>query len=54
MKIFVVGAGSMGSGIAQVFALGGYDVGLCDVKTELVEKGQAAIRKNLSRLVEKG
>jgi len=44
----------MGSGIAQVAATAGVEVVLHDIKKELVEKGSAAIRKNLSRDVEKG
>lgn len=53
-KVLVVGAGQMGSGIAQVCAQGGYEVKLNDLKEEFVEKGLGAIRKNLSRQVEKG
>ena len=52
--IFVIGAGQMGSGIAHVFAVGGYKVYLHDLKEEFVERGMSNIRKNLSRLVEKG
>lgn len=54
MKVCVVGAGTMGAGIAQVFASKGMDVVLCDVKEEFVEKGYNIINKGLSRLVEKG
>lgn len=53
-KVLVVGAGQMGSGIAQVCAQGGYEVKLNDLKEEVVEKGLGAIRKNLFRQVEKG
>ncbi len=53
-KIFVLGAGTMGSGIAQAFAVKGYEVILRDIKDEFVDKGLAGIKKNLSRLVEKG
>jgi len=42
MKIGVVGAGTMGNGIAQVAAFGGHDVILCDVSNQLVEKGLRA------------
>lgn len=52
--IFVIGAGQMGSGIAHVFAVGGYNVYLHDLKEEFVDRGMANIRKNLGRLVEKG
>lgn len=53
-KVFVVGAGQMGSGIAQVCAQAGYVVKLNDLKQEFAEKGLGVIRKNLSRQVEKG
>ncbi|WP_285767953.1 3-hydroxybutyryl-CoA dehydrogenase [Peribacillus sp. SI8-4] len=53
-KVMVIGAGQMGSGIAQVCAMGGYEVFLHDLKAELVEKGLGTITKNLSRQVEKG
>lgn len=53
-KIMVVGAGQMGSGIAQVCAQSGYSVILHDVKQEFVECGLGVINKNLSRQVEKG
>ena len=52
-KIMVIGAGQMGSGIAQVCAQAGYHVLLNDLKPEIVEKGLLVIRKNLSRQVEK-
>jgi 3-hydroxybutyryl-CoA dehydrogenase len=52
-KIAVLGAGTMGSGIAQVIAAGGYGVVLRDLKEELLAKGLAEIEKNLSRSVEK-
>ncbi len=53
-KIQVVGAGQMGSGIAQVAALAGLAVHLADVEQEVVEQGLKTIKKNLSRSVEKG
>jgi 3-hydroxybutyryl-CoA dehydrogenase len=53
-KVMVVGAGQMGSGIAQVCAQGGYQVYLNDIKPEFVERGLGVINKNLSRQVEKG
>jgi 3-hydroxybutyryl-CoA dehydrogenase len=52
--IGVVGAGQMGSGIAQVAASTGYDVVLRDIKRELVDEGLASIEGSLSRFVEKG
>lgn len=53
-QIMVIGAGQMGSGIAQVCAMAGYDVVLHDMKDEFVQKGIGTIQKNLSRQVEKG
>ncbi|MEW9671240.1 3-hydroxybutyryl-CoA dehydrogenase [Ammoniphilus sp. 3BR4] len=53
-KFMVIGAGQMGSGIAQVAAQAGLQVILNDLKSEFVEKGLAGIKKNLSRDVEKG
>ena len=52
-KIQVVGAGQMGSGIAQVAVQAGLAVHLADVEQEMVEQGLETIRKNLSRSVEK-
>lgn len=52
-KIMVVGAGQMGSGIAQVAAQTGLDVIMNDIKDEYVQRGIATITKNLSRDVEK-
>jgi len=49
----VVGAGTMGSGIAQVTATAGYEVVMRDVETTLVEDGLASIEGNLDRAVEK-
>ena len=53
-KIMVVGAGQMGSGIAQVCAQAGFDVKLNDMKQEFFERGLGVITKNLSRDVAKG
>jgi len=53
-KIMVVGAGQMGSGIAQVAAQAGYQVVLNDLKEEFVQRGLGVINKNLTRDVEKG
>ncbi|MFO7952930.1 MAG: 3-hydroxyacyl-CoA dehydrogenase family protein [Bacillota bacterium] len=50
-KIAVLGAGQMGSGIAQVAAYSGYEVNLMDVSEELLEKGMKGIRKSLDRFV---
>ena len=49
-KVAVVGAGTMGNGIAQVFAAKGFSVTMIDIKDEFVQKGVAAIDKSLSRL----
>jgi len=54
MKIFVLGAGTMGAGIAQAFAAKGYDVILRDIKEEFVQRGLGGITKNLDKLVAKG
>lgn len=53
-KFMVIGAGQMGSGIAQVAATAGLQVILNDIKPEFVAKGMGTIKKNLSRDVEKG
>lgn len=50
----IIGAGQMGSGIAQVMAQGGLTVTLRDIKTEFVQKGIAGIERNLTKAVEKG
>lgn len=53
-KVGVIGAGTMGSGIAQVFAMAGYDVVLVDVEQRFLDRGLATIKKSLDKLVEKG
>jgi 3-hydroxybutyryl-CoA dehydrogenase len=53
-KIFVVGAGTMGSGIAQVFAENGFEVVVRDIDMKFVERGLGVIESNLKRNVEKG
>lgn len=53
-KICVLGAGTMGAGIAQAFAAKGYEVVLRDIKDEFVERGLNGINKGLSKLVAKG
>lgn len=52
--IFVVGAGTMGNGIAQTAAVSGYQVTMMDVAEEFVKRGLATIAKSVDKLVEKG
>ena len=54
MKVGVIGAGTMGSGIAQAIAAAGIPVVLCDVNIELAKKGLAGIQKRVDRLAAKG
>jgi 3-hydroxybutyryl-CoA dehydrogenase len=53
-KIAILGAGTMGSGIAQVFASNGYAVVLYDIQIEALEKARGIIEKNLLTAFEKG
>ena len=53
-NVFVLGAGVMGSGIAQVSAEAGYSVTMADIKDEFIQKGLASIEKSLDRKVNKG
>ncbi|MGA7361140.1 MAG: 3-hydroxybutyryl-CoA dehydrogenase [Candidatus Sulfotelmatobacter sp.] len=52
-RVGVLGAGTMGNGIAHVFARGGYSVILCDVEQRFLDRGLATITKNLDREVAK-
>ena len=52
-KIGVIGAGTMGNGIAHVSALSGFDTVLMDVKDEFVQRGFDTIQKNMDRQVKK-
>ncbi len=52
-RVGVIGAGTMGNGIAHVLARGGYDVVLCDVEQRFVERALETIGKNLDREVAK-
>ena len=52
-RVSVIGAGTMGAGIAQVFAAAGHMVKLIDVKDEFVKRGVATIESSLDRLVKK-
>ncbi len=53
-KIMVIGAGQMGSGIAQVAAQAGFNVTIQDINQEFVNRGMGMITKNLNRDMEKG
>ena len=53
-KIGVVGAGQMGTGIAHVLALAGYDVVLDDINKEALSKAVGLIEKNMQRQEHKG
>jgi 3-hydroxybutyryl-CoA dehydrogenase len=52
-NVSVIGAGTMGNGIAQVFAASGFDVTMIDIKDDFLERGLGAISKSLDRLVKK-
>jgi 3-hydroxybutyryl-CoA dehydrogenase len=52
--IFIVGAGTMGSGIAQTAAVSGYQVTMMDVIPEQLERGRAAIARSVEKLASKG
>jgi 3-hydroxybutyryl-CoA dehydrogenase len=49
-KVGVVGAGTMGNGIAQAFATSGYDVVMRDIEQQFVDRGLSTIKKSLERL----
>ena len=51
--IGVIGAGTMGNGIAQTAASNGFDVVMCDISADFVEKGLANVGKSLDRFVKK-
>ncbi|HET7579336.1 MAG TPA: 3-hydroxybutyryl-CoA dehydrogenase [Bacillales bacterium] len=53
-RIMVIGAGQMGSGIAQVCAASGYEVVLNDIKEDFIQRGIDGMAKQLNRQVEKG
>src|SRR5580704_6918258 len=52
-RVGVVGAGTMGNGIAHVFARSGYQVVLCEVEQRFLDRGMSTIEKNLDREVSK-
>ena len=53
-KIAVIGAGTMGNGIAHVFAQKGYEVNLIDISEETLQGARAVIEKNMNRQLKKG
>lgn len=53
MKVAVVGAGTMGNGIAQVFATSGHQVVMIDISASALEQGLASMKVSLARLVKK-
>lgn len=53
-KIAVIGSGTMGNGIAHVFAQNGFSVSLVDISEEALNKALATITKNLDRIIAKG
>ena len=52
-KIAVIGAGTMGNGIAHVFAQSGFTVSLIDISQDSLDKAVATVTKNLDRLLAK-
>lgn len=53
-RVAVIGAGTMGNGIAQVSATFGYQVSMVDISDDLLEKGMKTIKSSLSRMEKKG
>lgn len=53
-NIAVIGSGTMGNGIAHVFAMKGFSVTMVDISEKALEKGRATIEKNLDRMLSKG
>jgi 3-hydroxybutyryl-CoA dehydrogenase len=54
LRVAVLGAGTMGNGIAQVFAQGGHDVVLRDLDQKALDRGMGQVDKSLAKLAEKG
>jgi 3-hydroxybutyryl-CoA dehydrogenase len=52
-NVTVIGAGTMGNGIAQVFAQHGLDVIICDINREAINRGMETIKTNLNRMLKK-
>ena len=53
-RVGVIGAGTMGNGIAQVFAQSGFEVRVCDAIPAALERARTNIEKSLAKFVEKG
>src|SRR5918993_5448373 len=53
-SVGVIGAGTMGNGIAQVFAQSGFSVTLCDAAPAALDRARGTIEKSLGKFVEKG
>ena len=53
-RVGVIGAGTMGNGIAQVFAQSGYEVHLIDAVAPALDRARGTIEKSLGKFVEKG
>jgi len=53
-KVAVIGAGDMGHGIAELFAINGFDVSLMDKFPDMLEKGKSRIAASVAKLVERG
>ena len=53
-NVSVIGAGTMGNGIAHVFAQYGFNVALCDLQQEYLDRALSSIRTNLDRQIKKG
>ncbi|MDZ7261279.1 MAG: 3-hydroxybutyryl-CoA dehydrogenase [candidate division KSB1 bacterium] len=53
-NVAVVGAGTMGNGIAHVFSLANYEVTLIDIKPDILERALSTIKKNMERQINKG
>ena len=53
-KVGIVGAGQMGSGIAHVFALAGFDVLMADISQQSLDKALSQIDRNIERQVSRG
>ena len=52
-KVAIIGAGTMGNGIAHVFAQNGFRVEFIDIKEKFVDKGLESIKRNLDRQIKK-